>query len=547
MDFYVLIQAFMQNNQLNYLLVNHTNEFLIEHNKLKNNSLYKLTGFTGEGLALITKDMIYLFVDGRYHIQADQEVDKQKVEVVKMQYSFSLNDGIIKMVPKDNSVGLFAKKHSQKQVETLIEKMEVKLFDSDPFDEFCINSDGNFEKINNDVNKGDIADKDTDKNIVKLGIELTGTSSEEKIDKLKNTLQVDEAIYITDLDEVSYLFNVRDFVSQKCEAVVKARALVDKNGAYFFTHNQFDELYNLLKNTQKKVFVDKTTINAYDFVLLGNKAFALKNKTLQLMMAQKNDIELKQMQIAVNGADKALLETRKYIEENENLSEYDIDMFLEQQFKEQGAVGMSFASIVARNQNSALAHYSKSSKNEIIKDGDLVLIDCGGYWESGLATDMTRVFVKGQPNEEQRKIYTYVLKAFLLAFNYPKMSEKKDICGGEIHKAVVDFFEKQKNDLDGFVFNHGLGHGIGISVHESLPSLSGNKTTAREPLLDGEIHSIEPGLYKEGAFGVRLENTCYFKDGSIHSFTKMPFEKKLIDFAILSNVEKQQLEEFVLI
>ena len=531
----------MQSNRLNYLLINHTNEFLAEHNELKNNSLYKLTGFTGEGVALVAPEKIYLFVDGRYHIQADQEVDKTQVEVAKMQSGCVLADEIARRASGGDVIGLFAKKHSQRQVETLMKNMEVKLLETDPLDDFLV-SDNGITADAKACTSGCIDD-----NITNLGIELTGMSSGEKIEKLQQTLQADEAIYITNLDEVSYLFNIRDFNSQVYEAVAKARAFVDKYKARYFTYNQFDELYDLLKHTSKKVFVDKTTINAYDYVLLGGKALELKDETLQIIMAQKNDTELKQMQIAVNGADKALMKTRRYIEENENLSEYDVCQFLEEQFKKHGAVGMSFQSIVARNQNAALAHYSKVSKKEIIKDSDLVLIDCGGYWGGGLATDMTRVFVKGQPNEEQRKIYTYVLKAFLLAFNYPKMKNKKDVCGGEIHNAVVDFFEKQKNDLDGFVFNHGLGHGIGISVHESLPSLSGNKTTAKEPLLDRAIHSIEPGLYKEGVFGVRLENTCYFQDGAIYSFTKMPFEKKLIDFTLLSELEKQQLNEFELV
>ena len=78
------------------------------------------------------------------------------------------------------------------------------------------------------------------------------------------------------------------------------------------------------------------------------------------------------------------------------------------------------------------------------------------------------------------------------------------------------------------------------------PNLSANEF-AKVPLLDGECFSIEPGLYKEGQFGVRLENSCYYKDGKIHSFVKMPYEKKLIDYAMLSDTEKQWLNEFEVI
>ena len=107
---------------------------------------------------------------------------------------------------------------------------------------------------------------------------------------------------------------------------------------------------------------------------------------------------------------------RDYIESNDNLSEYDVATRLRKEFIQHGAKSLSFNSIVAINQNSALAHYSKNAKDVVLKDGDLVLIDCGAYYEDGLATDITRVFVKGKPSELQKKVYTTVLKAFLNAY-----------------------------------------------------------------------------------------------------------------------------------
>ena len=100
-----------------------------------------------------------------------------------------------------------------------------------------------------------------------------------------------------------------------------------------------------------------------------------------------------------------------------NISEFDIARKLEEEFYKNGAKSLSFNSIVAKDKNSALAHYSKSSKDEIIKDGSLILIDCGAYYSDGLATDITRVFVKGEPNELQKNVYTTVLKAFLNAYH----------------------------------------------------------------------------------------------------------------------------------
>lgn len=226
---------------------------------------------------------------------------------------------------------------------------------------------------------------------------------------------------------------------------------------------------------------------------------------------------------------------RDYIENNDNISEFDIAEQLEKEFKRYGAKSLSFKSIVAKDKNSALAHYSKCSKDEILKDGSLVLIDCGAYYEQGLATDITRVFVKGEPSELQKKVYTTVLKMFLNAYN-AKLST-----GYEIDALAREVYSQ--NEIEGFVFNHGLGHGIGINVHEYPPNLSKNEM-AKVEIKDGMCFTIEPGLYNEAHFGVRLENSCYMKDGKINSFVKMNYEKKLIDFSLLTEQEKEWLKEF---
>ena len=97
----------------------------------------------------------------------------------------------------------------------------------------------------------------------------------------------------------------------------------------------------------------------------------------------------------------------------EDPTEYDISKELEKNFYNLGAKNLSFKSIVANDKNSAQAHYSKCSKDKYIKDGSLILIDCGAYYEQGLATDITRVFVKGSPNDLQKRVYTTVLKMLL--------------------------------------------------------------------------------------------------------------------------------------
>ena len=100
-----------------------------------------------------------------------------------------------------------------------------------------------------------------------------------------------------------------------------------------------------------------------------------------------------------------------------------------------------------------------------------------------------------------------------------------------------------ENKIDGFEFNHGLGHGLGINVHECPPNLSCNEI-AKSTLAENMCFTIEPGLYNKEHFGVRLENSCYLKDGKINSFTKMCYEEKLIDETLLTDTEKQWLKSF---
>ncbi len=128
MDNIAVIKNFMVDNQINYLLVNSTNEFLVEYNTLEENSRYKLTKFSGStGEALVTPETIYLFVDGRYHIQADLEVDHEKITVVKLQQGQKYLDELLNRVPEQEILGLFSKKNSQTKIENISSKKNNKI------------------------------------------------------------------------------------------------------------------------------------------------------------------------------------------------------------------------------------------------------------------------------------------------------------------------------------------------------------------------------------------------------------------------------------
>ena len=129
---------------------------------------------------------------------------------------------------------------------------------------------------------------------------------------------------------------------------------------------------------------------------------------------------------------------------------------------------------------------------------------------------------------------------FLNAYNY-KPSSDGQFVGYNIDSLARKIYSE--NEIEGFVFNHGLGHGIGVSVHEYPPNLSKNEM-AKVEIKNNMCFTIEPGLYNEKHFGIRLENSCYMKDGKITSFVHMNYEKKLIDFSMLNEQEKEWLKEF---
>lgn len=509
------LRALMHEENLDCLLINSTNEFLVEYNSLVENSRYVLTGFSGStGDAIVTADNVFLFVDGRYHIQADLEVDKNIVTVVKLQTGETMLDAMQKLLPVKAKIGVNSKKNSQNRVEMFQKFFEIKLFDLD----FILK------------NVPEQKDK-----IVDIDEQYTGKSVHEKLTEVSKILQENDAFLLTNLEEVSYLFNKRDF-SREYSSKIVAKAIIYKDGAFLYTREKMKDFEEELSAVKGKIFLDKSSVNAYDFMLAGKRAEAVVQSPVQKMKAVKNNAELEHYKDAFKKTDMAVNAVRDFIENNDNISEFDIAQKLEEFFIKFGAKSLSFKSIVAKDKNSALAHYSKCSNDEIIKDGSLVLIDCGAYYEGGLATDITRVFVKGKPSNLHKKVYTIVLKTFLNCFNF-----KNPKNGYEIDSLARKIFEE--NPVENFVFNHGLGHGIGINVHEYPPNLSKNEM-AKTELKEGMCFSIEPGLYDRNHFGVRLENSCYFKDGKINSFVNMNYEKKLIDFDLLTAQEKEWLSEF---
>lgn len=517
---------FLKENNYDYLLVNSTNEFLVEYNEIEQNARYYLTGFSGStGEALLDKNgEICLFVDGRYHKQADIQ-SYSNVNVVKMQLGETLLSCLKEKLEKNTKIAVVAPKISLNSYNNLVKNLAEKDIEICP-----LSKDYVF----------DFVEVAPCKNapIIDIPLEITGKSSEDKIKEVQTELNDNECRLISNLEQIAWLLNKRSYANN-FSSCFKAKMIIEKNDYKVFSADDLDEYYNYLKTTSNKVLYVAKNISYGDYLLIQDKSVELKEDKIELSKSIKNEAEINHLKSCFKRTDNVVSKISDIVNSATSLTEQELVKEVEKEFFAQGATSLSFNIILASGKNSALAHYA-TDMNTIteIKKGDLVLLDCGAYFEGGYSTDITRVFCFGEPSRLAKKVYTTVLKANLNAYNAKVID---NLFGFDIDKIARDTISEAV--LDGFNFNHSTGHGVGISVHEFPPSISPSEL-AKTPILDGQVFTIEPGAYNPDFGGVRLENTVYFKNGKIQSFSKMRFEEKLIDRNLLNERELQWLDSW---
>ena len=535
-----ILREFLKKNNLDYFLICATDEYLNEYIPKDENPRYLLSAFSGStGDMLIGHNEAFLFVDGRYHKQADEQVDHKTVKVVKLMLNNTQKQAIEDILKdkKNLRIGIPSSKMRYMTFCNLqkdLPDVEFVEFDKEPDLAGFKNCSSNAE-------------------IRTVPISIVKYSADEKVEKLGEELG-DKTLIITKLDEIAYLTNLRSSQIPYFSAF-KAKALLKKDKCYLFTDakelkigGKFEvlpekEFFEYLKKENNFMAV-KSSINLMTYRMVENKNIEFIDRSpIALMKAVKNECEIAHMKDCFERADKVMIEISQWLNDLENISELDFSNKVEELFLKYGANSLSFSTIASFGNNTASIHYSTPSADVKLKENDIILLDCGGYYEGGYSTDATRVFFKGDnPSKEQKEVYTTVLRAFLNGLYYPL---QKGSTGFDIDKKVRDITEQCS--LKTFHFMHSTGHGVGISVHEAPPFL-GPSESAKKQLLPGMCFSIEPGLYDSEKFGVRIENTVYTDDTDgklqIKSFSKAPFEKKLIDYSLLSEQEKIWLEDY---
>jgi Xaa-Pro aminopeptidase len=266
------------------------------------------------------------------------------------------------------------------------------------------------------------------------------------------------------------------------------------------------------------------------------------------MKSIKNKIELKSIKNACKHTDSIMFKIKKWCKNkfklNKKLSEKIIYNFTIKLLNKSKNTSLSFQPCCAAGKNTSIIHHTTYS-NKSIKNGSLFLLDIGKFHKRGYATDLTRTFFLSKnnkkPTNKQKNLYTLVLKSSISGLNAKIL---KGTTSSKLDK-IIRYPIKQA----GFDYLHSSGHGIGINVHETPPIISKNNY---DTLIEGQVFSIEPGIYIQGFCGIRLENLVTLIEDPINKnylkvlpLTFTPFEDNLIEPKLLTSKEKKISTKFL--
>jgi len=523
-------------------LIPKNDEYFSEYVNESEDRLKFISNFSGSaGLAIILKKKNYLFVDGRYTIQAKIQSGKN-FKIVTMPQKFPKN--LLKS-RKKMIIGFDPRLHSEKQLNFLFNIKNIVL-----------------KPINR--NLIDVIWSKKPKNSTKPFFPLlkknAGQSSQEKIIKVKNVLLKYKADYllVTAPENVAWILNIRGcdsafspipncrlLINNKGDVIlfsqqekVKKIKKIFSNKIEFCGMNKIDKkLKNLRKNN---IWLDSLSCSVHYRNLLKNRNKIIeKIDPIYSLKSIKNSTEIKNMKKSHMLDGIALTKFLFWIKKNfkkKKITEISAQEKLESfRKKNKNYKFPSFSTISGAGPNSAIIHYKASTKsNRVLKKGDIYLVDSGGQYNFG-TTDVTRTVSLDNDSKFIREVYTRVLKGHIAVSDY---KIKKNSNGSDIDRSARKSLKKIKLD-----YPHGTGHGVGyfLNVHEGPQSFSNKNKISLKP---GMIISNEPGYYKEGSFGIRIENLVYIKKNKFEELTMAPIEKDLIKKKMLNKKEISWLNKY---
>ncbi|WP_283675804.1 aminopeptidase P family protein [Clostridium perfringens] len=555
------LRKIMKDKGIDYYIIPsedaHQSEYVCEHYRGR----AYMSGFTGSaGTLLVGLENGILWTDGRYFIQALDELKGSGIEMFKMR------------IPGWPSLLEWLKENA-KAGETIAFDGKV----------FSVGEYKDFKKLEEENNINIKIDEDLLDEVWKERpslpkekaflheVKYCGKSAREKLREVREEMKKLGAnnYIIASLDDIAWLYNIRGN-DVKCNPVVLSYALVKENEAYLYvdkskftskmeeellnegvTLKSYDEIGNAISNLEGKILIDQNKISAYLYECIKDKNNIVEfgNITTKFK-AIKNEVELDNLRKCQVRDGVAMVKFMKWLKDNIGkieISEISASDKLEElRSLDRLFKGISFETIAGHKEHGAMMHYSATPESDYtLEPRGFLLIDSGGQYLDG-TTDITRTFVLGELTEEERKDYTLVLKGHI------GLMRAKFLKGAT--GSALDIKAREPLWNEGIDYKCGTGHGVGffLNVHEGPQSISPvpNKV-ALEP---GMIITNEPGVYREGKHGIRTENTMVVvKDtyseefGEFYKFDTIslcPIDLAGLDISLINEEEKAWLNNY---
>jgi len=514
-------------------------DYFTEYSKI--NRLKIISNFSGSaGLAIVLKDKNYLFTDGRYTIQSEMECGKY-FKIFNYEKIFNCT------LFKNLKLGIDPKLFTHRQINDYFLKYnKVKLLSNNLIDEIKT------QKIPNNIPFFSLKNK------------IIGENSKSKINKITNYLKKNKVdnLFVTAPENVAWILNIRGGDGPN-SPVPNSRLIINKSKKIYLiaepqkakkiikekiiNKNQLiitNELPKKILTIEGKNFIvdNKSCSIFYENIIKSKFKIIKRDDPSYLLKAIKNNTEINNMikSHIIDGV--ALTKFIYWIKKvnKKKITEVDAQIKLEKFRKKSGKyLYPSFETIAGTGKNGAIVHYRAQKKGcRIIKKNDIFLCDSGGQYKYG-TTDVTRTICFTKPKPSIKNIYTKVLKGHIAVAN---TDLRIDNTGIKIDRRARKYLNKSNLD-----YAHGTGHGVGffLNVHEGPQSISKlNKIKIKE----GMILSNEPGYYKKGSFGIRIENLVFVKKDKnkifFENLTLAPIEKELINYNLLTKLEKNYLFKY---
>ena len=525
-------------------LIPKNDEFFNEYVSQYKDDLKYISNFSGSyGLALILKKNNFLFVDGRYSVQANIQSGK----------SFKIITLPIKQINlhiKNKKIGFDPKLFNEQTIKQFSKTLGV----------VCEAVNDNFIKL---IKKKKNETKKS-KQFYVLNKSIVGENSLRKFKKLKKNFYENniDIMLITSSENIAWLLNIRGNDSDY-SPIPNCFLIIDKQMKFFLfcdlkkINNKFkkklyfinileiNELDNFIKKIKNKNFlIDSSTCSIYyKNIIQKNNIIKKDIDPIYLLKSQKNNIEISNIKKIHEYDGAALTKFLFWIQKNykkKKITELTAQKKLlsfKKKFKQ--FKSLSFPTISSTGSNGAIVHYNASKKTDkVLKNGNIYLVDSGGQYHFG-TTDVTRTISLNTKNQKIKEVFTRVLQGHLDLSNY---KIKKNTTGSVLDKTARK--ELKKMSLD---YAHGTGHGVGyfLNVHEGPQSISKVNKIRLKP---GMVLSNEPGYYEKGKFGLRIENLIYVKKSKkemvFDNLTYAPIDKNLIIKRLLNKTQVLCLNKY---